>query len=827
MSASTDAIQKLYIEYFNRPADYAGLNYWVDIYDKSSNKDAALATIATEFSKSAEYQALFANKDTNFAKVSAIYSNLFGRTGELEGVNWWANKIKDGSLTLSQAASEIAKGAQGSDATIIANKVAAASAFTNNLNTTDKVLAYNGAAANAQATDWLTKQANVTTWSGTLTKDQTATLDGLLNKTQNTGQTYVLTEGVNNFSGTSANDTFDASYAWPGGNKTESWTNSDALNGGDGVDTVFAQLSQNVSPAGFSNIEVLNIEAAGNVTVDLNIGDAALTTIKSSNSGLNNLTVKNIQSAPTNFALTNTSGSLTANVSSSKLSGSSDAATIDLSNSSAAVTITGGYETLTVNSNGSIANSITLDTDTTLGVSAGTVTTVNAAGSQTLGLTLNDQSVTKVDASALTGKLNLTVATANAKNMTITGGSADDVIYMNGTYSSNDTIDGGKGNDTLRLTSAEAIAATTAQTNVTNIETIAVTDALSGTVKVNNFGATGLSLGLTGLNSLTGAATVNFLAGTDTLSLGTGSGNGNALTVNVGDATTTTDVLNVTAGSSSTGLTWGNGNVTLTGAETVNLTSQGGPNGFAGNFTVNDTASTESLIIKGSQSLAITGITTADVIDASGMTGSASLTLTGGTGANATTIKGTANDDLLKGGDSNDNINGGAGNDVITGALGADVLTGGAGNDTFSIATGLDAKGAAWVVGNASDVNLDRITDFVGNGNAAGDTIKLGTSANVFGGALQFANNTSAHINQVTVATAANFTDLFAGAGAGTASSAGTAEIYDVTVSAGALAGHYMIINDNTAGLVAGTDTIISLTGISSDGLNAADFIFG
>ena len=46
-----------------------------------------------------------------------------------------------------------------------------------------------------------------------------------------------------------------------------------------------------------------------------------------------------------------------------------------------------------------------------------------------------------------------------------------------------------------------------------------------------------------------------------------------------------------------------------------------------------------------------------------------------------------------------------------------------------------------------------------------------------------------------------------------------------MTVTAGNLAGRYLVVNDATAAIVAGTDAIINVTGITG-ALNAQDFLF-
>ncbi len=96
--------------------------------------------------------------------------------------------------------------------------------------------------------------------------------------------------------------------------------------------------------------------------------------------------------------------------------------------------------------------------------------------------------------------------------------------------------------------------------------------------------------------------------------------------------------------------------------------------------------------------------------------------ITGNSAANV--LSGGAGNDTISGLAGNDFINGGTGNDLMTGGAGKDFLTGGSGFDTFDYNAPSDSP-----VGAGRDV----ITDFVGNGNAAGDRIDLSTiDANTF-----------------------------------------------------------------------------------------------
>ena len=85
-------------------------------------------------------------------------------------------------------------------------------------------------------------------------------------------------------------------------------------------------------------------------------------------------------------------------------------------------------------------------------------------------------------------------------------------------------------------------------------------------------------------------------------------------------------------------------------------------------------------------------------IDASGVTDTSALTLTGG--------------------DAADTVKGGAGADIITGGKGADTLTGGGGNDTFkSVATN----------------GIDKITDMnFGTSTTTADVINIAAESLTF-----------------------------------------------------------------------------------------------
>lgn len=127
MSTATSQalVQKLYVAYYGRPADPAGLEAWALAID--ANKGQVSTAIVNAFGASAESTALFGNMSTS-QKVNAIYKQLFGRDAEPAGLLAWATAIDGGRVSAAGAALEILNGAAGDDKTTINNKLSAAAA---------------------------------------------------------------------------------------------------------------------------------------------------------------------------------------------------------------------------------------------------------------------------------------------------------------------------------------------------------------------------------------------------------------------------------------------------------------------------------------------------------------------------------------------------------------------------------------------------------------------------------------------------------------------------------------------------------------------------
>ena len=137
-----DKVQEAYIAYYGRPADPGGLAHWVSQLDRGVTFDVMLQS----FGASEEAVTLFGNK-TNEDTVKTLFQQILGRTPDTGGLLFYAGKLEDGSMTGITIAQNVFDGATGSDATMVANKLAVAKAFNTSLNTAEKKAAYAGADA--------------------------------------------------------------------------------------------------------------------------------------------------------------------------------------------------------------------------------------------------------------------------------------------------------------------------------------------------------------------------------------------------------------------------------------------------------------------------------------------------------------------------------------------------------------------------------------------------------------------------------------------------------------------------------------------------------
>ena len=151
MATYTDAIQKLYVAYFSRPADPAGLAYWEGVVTAAKGDTSA---VSAAFAASTEYQTEYA-QITTAGVITKIYANLFNVVPDAAGLAYWIDAIQNKVFTIDQAVTKIAAGAQGSDKVAYDQKVLVATSFTAAVDTDAEKAGYNGKGANDAAKAFL------------------------------------------------------------------------------------------------------------------------------------------------------------------------------------------------------------------------------------------------------------------------------------------------------------------------------------------------------------------------------------------------------------------------------------------------------------------------------------------------------------------------------------------------------------------------------------------------------------------------------------------------------------------------------------------------
>lgn len=780
-STQINALTALYVGYFDRAPDPAGLQFWIEQIDGGREFN----TIAADFAASAEAEALYPylttpDVSTPSTFVQNIYLNLFGRTAEPAGLEFWTGVLEDGSVSVADMIEAIINGAVDDaaatppsfDKSVLDNKVEVG------LDWVQSAASVPGFEFDAAAKAAAVASVNGVTEDEATVEAAKAATDAFVGGAANPGDTFTLTTGSDSLVGTSANDTFNAGVQQDGaGNLVETLQGVDQLDGGLGTDTLNVTLNgTNVAPS-LTSVEVVNVRAAAGTTLNLgsstgvtnvnvagssavarlvNIGAAELgvsnqtqsVTVSGSTATELKLNLDTVGTAATDINLN--LAAATANAATSYDIAAKDAHVTILetvasaATTSASVAATGANELTFSAADLASLTSLTVTGEGSLDLGAGTFTAVKtvAAADHAGGLTVTvDDTATAVNTGA--GKDAVTVAGNLGATQKVNTGAGDDMVSVTGALTAGALIDGGEGVDTIGLTSTVASGATNDVEEMTfsNFEALAITDALAGSINLANLDdlqTVNLRAGVNGNNTISGlntGATVNFgaaaTANTDVTTL--------AVT---GAGVQTTDVLNVQLAGADAAQDFGV--LSAAGVETLNLEldNTGTTPTAANAFTVGLGAADHTTVnISGDASAVIdTPLTSVKTVDASASTGNVTVDVTGN--ANDVTMTGGAGVNTFTGGAGKDTIDGGEGNDVLVGGGGADVLIGGAGDDNLSGGAGADMLtggdgvdtftfgAAGFAATDSNGVNVDTITDFVtGTDKIAFDTLGTGTYA--------------------------------------------------------------------------------------------------
>lgn len=121
-------VQKIYIAYYLRPADPAGLSYWKQKLEISGGD---LSAIIEAFANSQESSELWGEVNSSNIEsfIHDVYSVLFARNADSEGLEFYKEGFNSGRFTAATLVLDILNGAREKDLDAIVNKINYANKF--------------------------------------------------------------------------------------------------------------------------------------------------------------------------------------------------------------------------------------------------------------------------------------------------------------------------------------------------------------------------------------------------------------------------------------------------------------------------------------------------------------------------------------------------------------------------------------------------------------------------------------------------------------------------------------------------------------------------
>ncbi|SPJ25488.1 DUF4214 domain-containing protein [Palleronia abyssalis] len=442
-----EAITALYVGYFDRAPDPAGLEYW----SGRLNAGMSLAEIALSFSvqpeATSEYPYLAVPNVANSTSfLQSIYQNLFNRDVDAddEGLQYWSNELMSNPDDLGQIILSIINGAQNEDRDVVLNKIDVGVDFA-------QTLAGLGIVVFDEDTN---EQANAlaeTIFDGVTDDEDTVAaameqIDDFAadpNSVPTDGQTFTLTApGVLNptfddITGTTGDDTFRAVT-------NNSLNTNDVIDGGAGSDVMNLAddaFSDGTAPI-ITSVERLNIAEDDNDTLDLEEVDGTTSIWATGDADFN---LDNASTDITYGAFNTTSNTFVDIDLDDDVSGDDDTLMLAVSNIGAGVTAVfrtdddDDIEAVSINAVGSSAGTINID-------DLNDIETLTVTGSGNLDIEADASDLETIDASAASGNLEFDIITFG-EDLNVMLGSGDDTFNTGAT--GDDTIDGGAGDDLL------------------------------------------------------------------------------------------------------------------------------------------------------------------------------------------------------------------------------------------------------------------------------------------------------------------------------------------------------------------------------------------
>jgi Ca2+-binding RTX toxin-like protein len=512
MTVDQNSIVGLYVIYFNRAPDPAGLAFW-------QTQNVTIDDIAAQFGASPEAKAIYpflaaptlANPE-DFIKE--IYRNAFGREADTAGLTFWSNVLRQDSSpeSVAQFVLAVAQGARGTDRVALQNRADIALQFTQeavnaNIAFTPAVLATSSRiidTVNSTATSVTAAEAAIDQAITDIIGGGTGTTFTLLDNGA------VLTAAANSkvapegkFLST-ANDKVSAlTFLQTSFIQDPSTSDNDVLT---------AQIVGPVNPT-IENIETIQFSGAANAKVALaGISKAKQVEVVKGDLIIidaNNYAIDLVAGYASNLTLQEGLGVLGKDL------------TVNLNGTTAGASITA-----TLNDKSKVnlvvkAASVLSNADTTLNTLQLNQTQSNFVITGDKNLTIDGKidvvdGTNRLDATDFTGKLTLNLG-KNSDIKQIVGGKSDDTFTLTAAVDQINgvNLNGNDGNDTLTVKVGNAF--TTAINGVTNVETIIFKEAGANTTitTVDTLVASGATLTVDASSFTTKILTFNGAAETN------------------------------------------------------------------------------------------------------------------------------------------------------------------------------------------------------------------------------------------------------------------------------------------------------------------------
>jgi len=179
-SSYQNVMEQLYLAYYGRPADPAGMTYWEGVLlaanapttiaglNSAYASNPSVKTVVDSFGNSAESQTLYGTGSAS-TFINAIYQNVLDRstTTDQAGATYWSGLISSGAMTQAQAALAILSAAAtepttSNDEQVVSNRLAVANYFTAQVTAQSAGSSYSGDTASATARSMLSTVSNTT-----------------------------------------------------------------------------------------------------------------------------------------------------------------------------------------------------------------------------------------------------------------------------------------------------------------------------------------------------------------------------------------------------------------------------------------------------------------------------------------------------------------------------------------------------------------------------------------------------------------------------------------------------------------------------------------